>query len=101
MGTIILDVGRCAGRKYGIYSTVRAMGGLAVSAAAWSVAVRNRWIGWDKRKREQKVNEVMGNSRFLILPWVHVPHLASHVLLGAPDNCETTGTLAMGPRRSC
>lgn len=56
------------------------LGGLAFSAAAWSVAVRDRWIGWDKRAREQQLNRVIGNSRFLILPWVAVPNLASHVL---------------------
>jgi hypothetical protein len=56
------------------------LGGLAFSAAAWRVEARDSWIGWDKEGREQNLNQVVDNSRFLILPHVHVPHLASHVL---------------------
>ncbi len=56
------------------------LGGLAFSAAAWQVAARDRWIGWDARARQQHLPQVVCNSRFLILPWVRVPHLASHVL---------------------
>ena len=56
------------------------LGGLAFSAAAWRVGARDSWIGWDSQDREQNLNQVVDNSRFLILPHVHVPHLASHVL---------------------
>ncbi len=56
------------------------LGGFAFSSAAWSVSVRDQWIGWDKRAREQNLGQVICNSRFLILPWVHVPSLASHML---------------------
>jgi hypothetical protein len=56
------------------------LGGLAFSAAAWRVEARDIWIGWDRESREQNLNQVVDNSRFLILPQVHVPHLASHVL---------------------
>jgi hypothetical protein len=56
------------------------LGGLAFSAAAWRVAARDAWIGWDQEAREQHLNRVVDNSRFLILPQVRVPHLASHVL---------------------
>lgn len=56
------------------------LGGLAFSAAAWSVAVRDRWIGWDTRTRTQNLDRMLCNSRFLILPWVEVPNLASHIL---------------------
>jgi Domain of unknown function (DUF4338)/Transposase DNA-binding/Transposase Tn5 dimerisation domain len=56
------------------------LGGLAFSAAAWRVQARDAWIGWDPEAREQKLNQVVDNSRFLILPQVRVAHLASHVL---------------------
>ena len=56
------------------------LGGLAFSAAAWRVEARDAWIGWDAQAREQNLNQVVDNSRFLILPHVRVPHLASHVL---------------------
>ena len=50
------------------------------SSAAWRIAVRDRWIGWSEPQRRQALPYVVNNSRFLILPWVHVPGLASHVL---------------------
>jgi hypothetical protein len=56
------------------------LGGLAFSAAAWRVEARDAWIGWDPEAREQNLNQVVDNSRFLILPQMRVPHLASHVL---------------------
>src|SRR5205085_5050207 len=48
--------------------------------AAWRVGARDLWIGWDTQAREQNLNQVVDNSRFLILPHLRVPHLASHVL---------------------
>jgi hypothetical protein len=56
------------------------LGGLAFSAAAWRVQARDAWIGWGPEAREQKLNQLVDNSRFLILPQVRVPHLASQVL---------------------
>lgn len=56
------------------------MGGLAFSAAAWQVASREQWIGWSKEARRKNLQKVVNNSRFLILPWVRVPHLASRTL---------------------
>ncbi len=40
----------------------------------------DRWIGWDEVKRKQHLPRLLNNSRFLILPWVRVLNLASHVL---------------------
>ena len=56
------------------------LGGLAFSAAAWRVAARDRWIGWSDAARREHLPRVIANSRFLLLPGLHVPHLASHVL---------------------
>lgn len=56
------------------------LGGFSFSAAAWSVKARDEWIGWNKQARQENLEKVACNSRFLILPWVNIPHLASHVL---------------------
>lgn len=58
----------------------RLLGGFAFSAAAFSVACRDQWIGWGPQARRENLSRVVCNSRFLILPHVQVPHLASHVL---------------------
>ena len=50
------------------------------ASAAWALAPRDRWIGWDSHHREKLLQLVLSNDRFLIFPWVHVPHLASHAL---------------------
>ncbi len=56
------------------------VGGMSFSAPAWRLAARDAWIGWDDASRQSGLSKVVGNSRFLILPDVHVPNLASHVL---------------------
>ncbi len=49
-------------------------------SAAWKCAERDDFIGWDRAARERNLQRLTNNTRFLILPWVRVPHLASHVL---------------------
>ena len=49
-------------------------------APAWKVAARDSFIGWDHALRPRRLHLLTNNTRFLILPWVRVPHLASHVL---------------------
>lgn len=49
-------------------------------AAAWKSAPRDRWIGWSDAGRQRNLNFMTNNTRFLILPWVRVRHLASHIL---------------------
>ena len=58
----------------------RLLGCLQFTSPAWKVQARDRWIGWTAPEREAKLQHVVQNSRFLILPWVTVPHLASHIL---------------------
>jgi Domain of unknown function (DUF4338) len=48
-------------------------------ASAWKCAARDTHLGWDLATREANLHLVVGNARFLILPHVRVPHLASHV----------------------
>lgn len=49
-------------------------------AAAWKTRPRDAWIGWDDATRARRLLYITNNVRFLILPWVRVPHLASHLL---------------------
>ena len=56
------------------------VGALAFSAAQWRMRERDKYIGWSEAARRAHLHQVVGNSRFLILPSVHVPNLASHVL---------------------
>lgn len=53
---------------------------LLFGAAAWQCAARDRWIGWSAPQRAAGLPFIANNSRFLILPWVGVRHLASHIL---------------------
>ncbi len=68
------------------------VGGLCFHAANWHQRARDAYIGWSGRERMAKLGLLVQNSRFLILPGVEVPHLASHVLgLAArrlPDDWE-------------
>ena len=56
---------------------------LLFGAAAWKTAPRDTFIGWSREQRERNLSRVVNNMRFLIPPWVNVPHLASHVLATA------------------
>ena len=49
-------------------------------AAAWKCAPRDRHLGITEAQRQEGLRMVANNTRFLILPWVRVAHLASHVL---------------------
>jgi hypothetical protein len=53
---------------------------LLFGSSAWSAADRDAHIGWDRETRQRNVNFTTNNTRFLVLPWVRVKCLASHVL---------------------
>ena len=53
---------------------------LGFSTAAWKLAPRDRFIGWSRERRERNLPRVVDNPRFLILPWIHIPNLGSHIL---------------------
>jgi len=58
----------------------RPVGCALFGSAAWKCAARDAWIGWDRGAREANLGLLTNNTRFLVLPWVTVPHLASHLL---------------------
>ena len=66
--------------KYLVYSRQRPIACLAWSSAPRHIGCRDRYIGWSKRLRKAHIHLLAYNSRFLILPWVGVMHLASHIL---------------------
>ena len=53
---------------------------LGFSTAAWKLAPRDNFIGWTRQKREKNLPFVVDNPRFLILPWINIPNLGSHIL---------------------
>jgi hypothetical protein len=57
-----------------------AAGCLQYSSPARRLAPRDRWIGWDDASRQRNLQRVICNSRFLVLPWLRIKGLASHVL---------------------
>jgi len=59
--------------------------GRPIACAAWSsaprhIGSRDRYIGWSAEARRRNIRFIAYNTRYLILPWVQVPHLASHIL---------------------
>jgi len=50
------------------------------ASAAWALAPRDQWIGWQQKHRRKLLHLLLSNDRFLIFPWVDVRHLASHAL---------------------
>lgn len=56
------------------------LGCIQFSSPAWRMRGRDKWIGWQEAERKLHLQRIVNQSRFLILPWVHVKNLASHVL---------------------
>jgi len=71
---------------------------LLFTSAAWKMAPRDQWIGWSDAARQTNLPLVVNNSRFLILPGVKVPHLASHVLALAAHRLPSDWEAAYGVR---
>jgi hypothetical protein len=66
--------------KYMIYARGTPVACMLWSSAPRHIGVRDRFIGWDQAGRRKNLHLLAYNTRFLILPWVKVPHLASHIL---------------------
>lgn len=66
--------------KYLVYAKGWPIACLAWSSAPRHLGPRDRFIGWCAEARRKNIRLLAYNTRFLILPWVVVPHLASHVL---------------------
>lgn len=66
--------------KYIVYAKRRPIACLAFSSAPRHIGSRDRFIGWSKDVQRKNLHLLAYNTRFLILPWVCVKHLASHIL---------------------
>ena len=66
--------------KYIAFSFGRPVGCIGFSSPAWYIGCRDRFIGWSPEIRKKNLHLIAYNTRFLILPWVKVKYLASHLL---------------------
>ncbi|MBW2033142.1 MAG: DUF4338 domain-containing protein, partial [Deltaproteobacteria bacterium] len=66
--------------KYMAFAGDRPIACLAWSSAPWYIGARDRFIGWSPETRQKNLHLIVNNTRFLVLPWVRVSHLASHLL---------------------
>jgi hypothetical protein len=66
--------------KYLVWAQGRPIACLAWSSAPRHLGSRDRYIGWSAEARRRNIRFIAYNTRFLILPWVRVPHLGSHIL---------------------
>jgi len=66
--------------RYWVYAEDRLLALFGYGASAWRLAPRDRWIGWNDAQRQAGLPHVVGQARFLILPWIRCPHLASKLL---------------------
>ena len=66
--------------KYMVYAAGRPVACLAWSSAPLHLSSRDRYIGWTPEARRRNLRYLAYNPRFLVLPWVQVKHLASHIL---------------------
>jgi uncharacterized protein DUF4338 len=66
--------------RYLVETEAGVVAALGFAASAWKCAARDAHVGWDAATREARLHLVVGNARFLILPHVRVPHLASAIL---------------------
>jgi hypothetical protein len=66
--------------KYLVWAHGRPIACMAWSSAPRHLASRDGYIGWSAEARRRNIRFIAYNTRFLILPWIRVPHLASHIL---------------------
>ena len=66
--------------KYVAFAGKRPIACLAFSSAPYQIGCRDTFIGWSAEARARNRHLLAYNSRYLVFPWVYVPHLASHLL---------------------
>ena len=76
--------------KYLVTAGGQVIACMALSSSPRHLGCRDRFIGWDQQTRKRNIHCIAYNMRFLILPWVRVPHLASHLLsrMAARVSCD-------------
>lgn len=66
--------------RYNVFAGEQLVACLSFGASAWKLKDRERFIGWSEAQRADKLQLVVNNARFLILPWVRCKGLASKIL---------------------
>jgi len=66
--------------KYIINGDGQILAAIGFGGAAYKIAPRDKYIGWNHIQKENNLSKIVNNNRFLIMPWVTVPHLASYIL---------------------
>ena len=66
--------------KYVVFAETRPLAAIGFSAAAWRLACREHFIGWDDHTRQKNLRLLINNHRVVILPWIHITNLASWIL---------------------
>jgi hypothetical protein len=66
--------------KFLVYAGERPVACFAWSSSAHYLGCRDHFLGWSDQARRKNLHLLAYNPRFLILPWVEIPHLASHLL---------------------
>jgi hypothetical protein len=73
--------GQIGGRiKYVVTLGKQIVGAISFCSAAYRLGPRDEYIGWSEEVRQSKLPHLLTNNRFLILPWIRIRNLASHVL---------------------
>ena len=68
--------------RYLVFAGTHLLAALGFGAAAWKTAPRDSFIGWTTDQRKRNLHLLVNNARFLILPWIRSPNLASKILAG-------------------
>ena len=71
-------IGECL--RYLVVIGTQVVAALMWGRAALKIGARDRLIGWSNEERRANIDAIANNYRFLVLPWVHIKYLASHVL---------------------
>jgi hypothetical protein len=66
--------------RYWVRHRQRELACLLWTSPAWKMRARDEWIGWNDEQRRHNLQSIVNNGRFLVLPWVRVPGLASKIL---------------------
>ena len=77
--------------KFLVWAQGRPLACLAWSSAPRHLGSRDRYIGWSAEARRRNIRFLAYNTRYLLLPWVRVPHLASHILGKMTGQLSSTG----------
>ncbi len=82
--------------RYNITCDTGPLACIGFASAAWKIAPRDLRIGWSHAQRERELCRIINNTRFLILPWVHVPNLASWILAACAKRLRHDWAAATG-----